>query len=222
MKKTVITYIVSATSCLLFAQQPNTPLNLGNNINSEYNELRPLISPDGKTLYFIREGHPDNFKITKIKDCQDIWVSQLQSDGSWSKAKHLEYPFNMDYFNGVFGITPDGNTMLLRGAWKENKYMGLGFSISTKTKKGWTPLEMIDVKDFMQMNRGKYYGSCLSNDGNVMIIYMSETKDSKNSDLYVSHRNSDNSWSKPVMIKDSVSTDFDETAPFLASDEKTL
>ena len=205
-----------------FSQQSVMQINLGPAVNSEYNELRPLISPDGKTLYFIREGHPQNTRINRVKDCQDIWVCYLQADNSWSQAQHLEYPFNMDFFNGIFGITPDGNTLLLRGAWKNDKYLGPGFSVSHKKAKGWSSPEMIEVKDFREMNKGRYYGSCLSNDGNVMILYFSEIPDSKNSDLYISFRNQDNSWSRPVKIKEPVNSEYDESSPFLASDEKTL
>ena len=48
-----------------FSQQSVMQINLGPAVNSEYNELRPLISPDGKTLYFIREGHPQNTRINR-------------------------------------------------------------------------------------------------------------------------------------------------------------
>jgi len=34
--------------------------NLGNAVNSEYNEINPVISPDGKTLFFGRVSHPQN------------------------------------------------------------------------------------------------------------------------------------------------------------------
>jgi hypothetical protein len=38
----------------------STPENLGKNINSSASELAPVISPDGKTIYFTRERHPEN------------------------------------------------------------------------------------------------------------------------------------------------------------------
>jgi OOP family OmpA-OmpF porin len=34
--------------------------NLGKTVNSEYNEISPIISPDGKTIYFSRVSHPQN------------------------------------------------------------------------------------------------------------------------------------------------------------------
>jgi hypothetical protein len=48
--------------------------NLGLAINSKFNEICPVVSPDGKSLYFTRWKHPDNLGASKN---QDIWVSQL-------------------------------------------------------------------------------------------------------------------------------------------------
>ncbi len=36
--------------------------NLGPNINSIYDEVLPVISPDGKTLYVDRKNHPQNYR----------------------------------------------------------------------------------------------------------------------------------------------------------------
>ena len=61
------------------------PIALGPNINSEYNELRPLIAPDANTLFFSRQNHPDN--IGGIADDEDIWFSVRDSvSGDWKLA----------------------------------------------------------------------------------------------------------------------------------------
>jgi outer membrane protein OmpA-like peptidoglycan-associated protein/tetratricopeptide (TPR) repeat protein len=63
------------------------PQNLGRNINTMYDEMRPFIHPDGQTLYFSSNGHPGmgNF---------DIFVSRKQADGTWGKPMNLGYPIN--------------------------------------------------------------------------------------------------------------------------------
>src|SRR5436853_4418851 len=42
--------------------------NLGGNINSEYEEIGPVITQDGKTLFLDRTNHPDNTEGTKNDD----------------------------------------------------------------------------------------------------------------------------------------------------------
>ncbi len=47
--------------------------NLGDAINSTYDELGPIISPDGKTLFFVVDNHPQN--TFGAESSQDIWYS---------------------------------------------------------------------------------------------------------------------------------------------------
>src|SRR5690606_6657759 len=65
---------------------------LDENVNSEYNELNPLLSPDGKTLYFGRQNHPGN--IGGLADKEDIWYSELDENGKWTLAKNMGSQFN--------------------------------------------------------------------------------------------------------------------------------
>jgi outer membrane protein OmpA-like peptidoglycan-associated protein/tetratricopeptide (TPR) repeat protein len=67
--------------------QWSEPVNLGVNINTPLNEESPFICADGKTLYFASQGHA-------TIGGYDIFVSQLQSDKTWSEPKPLPYPIN--------------------------------------------------------------------------------------------------------------------------------
>lgn len=58
------------------------PMNIGAAINTKYKETQPCMSPDGKSLYFV-SSRPGG--IGKL----DIWVSQLQPDGSWGTPVNL-------------------------------------------------------------------------------------------------------------------------------------
>ncbi|WP_240737147.1 OmpA family protein [Hymenobacter metallicola] len=63
------------------------PQNLGRNVNSVEWDSQPTLSADGRTLYFTstRRGG---------KGQEDLYVSTLQNDGSWSVAKNLGEPVN--------------------------------------------------------------------------------------------------------------------------------
>ena len=65
-------------------------VKMNDNVNTRYNEVSPVISPDGKSLYYFVANHPEN---TYGKEgSQDIWVSALDDKGQWTKAKHLGSP----------------------------------------------------------------------------------------------------------------------------------
>lgn len=79
------------------------PQNLGRNINTMYDEMRPFIHPDGQTLYFSSRGHAGmgNF---------DIYVSHKQADGTWGPAQNLGYPINTAGDELGIYVTADGGT----------------------------------------------------------------------------------------------------------------
>src|SRR6478736_1529301 len=104
--------------------------NLGVKVNTEYDELAPYISPDGKTLFFVRGGDPSNTQIDLHDDAQDIWYSELQSDGTWGEAKHMDEPFNVRKYNSVNCMSPDGNILYITGAYEDGEYVGRGISAS--------------------------------------------------------------------------------------------
>src|SRR6187431_1294813 len=60
--------------------------NLGTKINSDLPELRPTISADGNLLFYICQNHPENTKVNEIPNSQDIWFSERDSSGNWSKG----------------------------------------------------------------------------------------------------------------------------------------
>ncbi len=62
-------------------------VNLGNVINSEYNEDTPFITTDGKTLYFSSLGHYN-------MGGYDIFYSTLSENGRWSTPVNLGPPVN--------------------------------------------------------------------------------------------------------------------------------
>lgn len=195
--------------------------NLGTMINTEYNEIAPTISPDGKTLYFSRVSHPQN--THGVKGSQDIWYSDLRSNGTWASARRLLAPLNKEDYNSLYSITPDGNTILIKGAYKNGVYETRGFSTSKKGNRGWSAPNQLDIPGYSKLSKGQFDCGFLSTDGKTLVMSFSEKKNSKVDDLYVSFKQKDGSWSKPVNLGKEINTEeFTETTPFLAPDGVTL
>lgn len=76
------------------------PRNLGPNINTPYDEEGPFLLPDGYTLYFSSKGH-------NTIGGYDLFVSELQEDGTWSKPKNLGYPINTTDDEVYFCLSAD-------------------------------------------------------------------------------------------------------------------
>lgn len=64
------------------------PMNLGPEVNTQFDEDFPTLSGDGRTLYFCSNGHPGlgNF---------DLFFSSWDTkENTWSKPQNLGYPIN--------------------------------------------------------------------------------------------------------------------------------
>jgi len=194
--------------------------NLGKTVNTEFNEIAPIISPDGKTIYFSRISHPQNTNGTK--GSQDIWFSELKND-KWTQARRLPSPINKEEYNSLYSITPDGNTLLLKGAYKNGIYETRGFSLSKKTARGWSAPNKIEIPGYAKTSKGQFDCGYLSTDGKVLVMSFSEKKNSKVDNLYVSFKQKDGTWTKPMDLGKEINTEeFTETTPFLAPDGVTL
>src|SRR5688572_6163821 len=79
-------------------------------INSNHDERSPVLSPDGKILYFTIANHAQN--VGGQRDPGDIWFSQLIGD-QWSAPIHAGNVLNDRAYNAVAGISADGNSLFL-------------------------------------------------------------------------------------------------------------
>ncbi|PIQ16185.1 MAG: flagellar motor protein MotB [Flavobacteriales bacterium CG18_big_fil_WC_8_21_14_2_50_32_9] len=203
-----------------FAQAPIVfdaePENLGSTVNSEYSEISPTISPDGKTL-FITRYPPDN------GDKNNIWVSYLQTNGEWTLAKNIGTPLNVPGSStSVQSVTPDGNTILLSNLYKyfDGSITGGGCSISSRQRGGWSFPKGQVIEKYENLNQ--YVNYYLSNSGQYLLMAIEKKKGFGEKDLYVSFKTTENNWSVPKNLGNIINTKAGEFGPFLAADDKTL
>ena len=76
-------------------------LNIGAEINTTLNEETPFISPDGRTLYFSSQGYSSIGGY-------DIYVSEKDDSGHWSKPENMNYPINSTDDDLFFSIAKVG------------------------------------------------------------------------------------------------------------------
>lgn len=203
----------------VFAQKAEP---LGSAINSEYNELHPLMSTDGKILYFVRAGHPSN---TRGKDnSNDIWYSEKAADGRWGVAKKMPRQLNRDRYNDIFHISADGSTALIRGEYQKGVLNPDKMGVSLIRKKGsvWQSPEAVNIPGLNRMVRGKFLSACMSNNGKVILLAFSEKKNGVEDDIYISLMDRNGNWTEPKSIGKGINTDFSERSPYLSADNSTL
>lgn len=206
------------SSVSIKAQDIYAPVNLGENINSKNEEGQAVISADGKEIYFWREI----YRQSAGKAVQSAWYSKLDSMGNWKPAKYMNKPFNIGFMSsGIFNVSPDNNSILIRGYFKYGDRTGGGFSMVTRGARGWNDPIGLEIPGYNEMSKGIYSGAFLMPDEKGLIFYFSETAGASKMDLYVSFKKEDGTYTSPSYIK-ALNTDYDEATPFIASDNVTM
>jgi outer membrane protein OmpA-like peptidoglycan-associated protein len=197
------------------------PERLSETVNSVYNELKPLVMPDGKTLLFSRQYHPGN--TGGEEDPEDIWFAQWDEEkGEWMEAENMGAPLNTKGPNYISSITPDGNTAIitLGNRYTKNGKMKAGVSVSTRTSEGWTkPVPFEIINEINTHEKSNYF---LANNREVLLMSVEGDPTFGSRDLYVSFLLDDGRWSEPLNLGENINTALEETSPFLAADDKTL
>lgn len=193
---------------------------LGKNVNSSYQENGPIISPDGKRLYFSRKYHPDN--IGGVDDAEDIWMSELdESTGSWKTAINVGPPLNNAGPNFISSVTMvDGvETLILGNKYGKGNRMYSGISMSQRSGNSFDSPKSIEMEN--EYNYSPKADFFLTANGESVILSVDRDESYGGRDLYVSHKVK-KVWSEPKNLGGDINTAGDDFAPFLGEDLRTL
>jgi hypothetical protein len=211
----IILGIVLGCSGLTQAQELvfNTPIQLSSVINSSDEELAPLLSPDGNTLYFIRAFHVANtggkFAGT------DVWMSKKDEQGQWMQASRMDNVWNNKRSNAVVGINAEQNVVYLLNGY--NNKSGVAFSKLINGQ--WSQPEFISIPG---INRDDFVGFYVNPQFDVILVSMKGKDTLGEEDLYISLKDSADNWTEPRNLGPTINTKGFEISPFLSGDKKRL
>lgn len=228
--KTIIMIVLILGATQLFAQNhlnlpdsmPNMEkINLGNQVNSIYNEFAPIITADEKTIYFVRNNHPEIIEKWGNEN-QDIYFSTMQPDSTWSVPKNIGQPLNNQQGNFVVSVSPDRNVLYLGNRYTpKGEPNGGGLSISYHMGNDiWSMPQDITIENFE--NTGQYVSYSFSPDQRVLISAIENNHSLGDLDLFVSFLKADNKWSEPFNMGSVINTAEMEFSPFVAGDGQTV
>lgn len=188
-------------------------------VNSEYDEQNPVISPDGQTLYFTRGNHPEN--VGGTRDDGDIWYSTLTFNKTWSVPANAR-ALNNKAWNGVVGFSKDGSTIYLHNHYKEINGIvkSQGLAKAMKKGNGWSSPIDITIPYFKNLSPNS--GGYISADESVAVLSMESYGTKGGEDIYVIIKGDNGQWSEPKNLGSTINSPFQEFSPFLSDDTRTL
>lgn len=189
------------------------PENLGPCVNTQYDEYFPSIFPDDSTILFTR-------KVNGVEE--DFYYAERDSCGGWFIARNMGSPPNSPQPDGALMRSADGHYLFfMRGANRsEMGWDGGGCDLffSYIDKNGWSPA----VPFGGTINTPAYEGMpSLSSDNKIMYFVSDRTGGYGGKDIWKSVF-TDGRWQIPENLGPEINTPFDETAPYIAADNKTL
>ncbi|NMM48385.1 OmpA family protein [Marinigracilibium pacificum] len=189
--------------------------DVGLGINTKYHEIKPIISPDGQSLFFSRMYYPGN--IGGASDEQDIYFSKLV-DNKWTFPVNMKAPINNSKPNGMISISPDGKHILLL-----NSYKGTNAPVSQsfiKEDGSWSEPE--DIKIYSYYNKSIFADFHMAPNNRTLLMAIERNDSRGDQDLYVSFILDNGQWSPPLHMGDILNSKGAEFSPYLSADGRTL
>ena len=191
------------------------PVNLGDRVNTMYPELFPFISSDTGTLYFTR-------RVNNMDE--DFYRADADSCGGWFYARNLGgLPNTPDQESAQF-ISADGHYLFFtrcenrsQDGWAEGG-CDLFMAYRINEDSNWTIAQPFGST----INTTDYEGMPSLSPDNRELYFVSDRMGGYGGyDIWISHFE-DGLWQPPVNAGPQINTSGNETAPFIALDNKTL
>lgn len=203
------------------AKNTEDPVAL-NEINSQYDDFAPSITADGFTLYFTSRRPGTNRKqVIESGDYgEDLFKSVRDSAGHWSKPMALPPPLNSGDDEGSATVSADGQSMFISLARRPDGVGDCDIYRSDLVGDQWT-----NPKNMGRPLNSPNWDAQPSVTADGLTMYFSSRRsDSMDSseDIYVTHKNTDGSWTPPHNLGEPVNTRFNESSPFISADGRTV
>ncbi len=190
--------------------------NIGDKINTKYAEYSPVLTPDGKNLYFTsRRGTENDAKDYFGLYYENIYHAEYnEKTNTWSEAKALE-EINSSFHEATINISYDGQTLYL---YKDIDGTG-NIYYSEKKGKTWSTPQKMDSP----INTKHYENhACVCANGKFLYFVSNRPGGFGGKDIWVAEKDKDGNWANVQNLGPKINTAYDEDAPFLLSDSKTL
>lgn len=209
---------------------PFNPENMGENINTEYDEYWPSLTADEKTLIITRlvpketsdsytenAENKTNIKLTN-KVQEDFFIS-VNENSFWSEAINAGEPLNTKGNEGAQTLLVNGKLMYFTACNRSDGKGRCDIYVSYLKNNEWTTPENIGSP----VNSSFWEAQpSISPDGKILYFVSNRDGGQGNKDIWYSNLRIDNTWTKPVNLGENVNTKGQEQSPFIHSDNKTL
>lgn len=190
--------------------------NLGDGINSEYDDYSPKLLPGADQMYFTsRRPLANNASLDRIdyKYFENILVAE-EIDGRWQMTGHAGNSLNRKNHSAVAAISHNGLTMMV---YNGNKGGDLYLSEFNKDRWG-KPSRLRNGIN----SRHQETSAALSTDGRKLYFISDRPGGYGGKDIWYTSKDHRDRWQEPVNLGPTVNSEYDEEGLYLTPDEQTM
>lgn len=191
--------------------------NLGEQINSTYDDYAPVVDAEEGVLIFTSRRFEGNMNDVLDDDnypYEDIFISR-SVDSVWQKPENIGDHINTLYHDSNVGLSKDGSQLFI---YKDSN-QGDIYESDLDENNEWTIPRVVGN----HINTGYSETSVsLSPDGNVMFFASDRPGGHGGFDIWTTHKDRKGNWEEPVNMGDEINTPLDEDAPFIGFDGVTM
>jgi tetratricopeptide (TPR) repeat protein len=197
--------------------------NAGKVINTINSEYVPVISSDEQIMIFTYRGEestggkqnasnqPDEMGIYY----EDVFITHKEND-NWITPTSIGSNINTNVHDAAIAISNEGQKLFI---FRDNGYDGGDIYMSTLKGDSWSEPEKLKGA----VNSSSWEGSASLSADEKTLYFSSETAGgSGGKDLYKANLMSDGSWGNIRNLGPMINTPYDDDAPFIHPDGKTL
>jgi len=200
-------------------KQNVTITNIGSVINTKDHEYVPLISADQSMLFFTsrREGSTGGLLDPNGQPFEDVYVSYRDKSGYWEDPKQLREGINTATNDACVGLSADGQRLFL---FKTNEDLSSGDLYESR-------MGLYDWEDPLKLGsdiNSEFIESSASIAPNDKVLYFSSNREGGygGKDIYKVRMLPNGKWSRAQNLGPIINTPYDEDAPFIDAEGKTL
>ena len=191
--------------------------NMGPKINSNFAEHSPVISANDSILVYTAR-RPDCLGARPDEEFydEDVYYARKIETEEWTIGRNIGSPVNAKGHDATIALTADGKRLYI---YRHKKDGGLYVTDFDEEGNRWK-----DPKPMEKPFNSKHYEACIwqSADGKRMLFSSDRPGGYGGRDIYVCEKQGKHTWSEPENLGPTVNTPFDEDAPFLHPDGRTL
>ena len=170
-------------------------------------DAEPLISSDGKKLFFVSNNRPGGYGES------DLWYSE-NVDGVWQSPKNLGAPFNTPFSDHCLMFSADGNEAF----WTSTRPGGFGGNdIWTSRKVNGIWQKAVNLGPNVNSPYSDHH-SLPSPDGKSLYVTSGRPGGFGGEDIYVTTRDTSGAWGPLTNLGSLVNTAKDDRCPSLTPD----